>query len=210
MLVANLSGIGVGIILSFLTGPVFFALIRTSIEKGFFSGAALATGVLLADISWVTITFYGTRILEFEARYQKLTALFGGAFLIAVGVYYIAKKVELKYEAIEDKFHFGHTGYLVKGFLITFFNPSVLVFWITVNSILKSAFHIDNEFDNYENILFFTSTLLTCYTMDITKAYFANKLRNKISGRTIITMNRIAGVVIICFGCRLILNLFIK
>lgn len=210
MLVANLSGIGVGIILSFLTGPVFFALIKTSIEKGFFSGAALATGVLLADISWVTITFYGTRILEFEARYQKLTALFGGVFLIAVGVYYIAKKVELKYEAIEDKFHFGHAGYLVKGFLITFFNPSVLVFWITVNSILKSVFHIDNEFDNYENILFFTSTLLTCYTMDITKAYFANKLRNKISGRTIITMNRIAGVVIICFGCRLILNLFIK
>ena len=210
MLVANLSGIGVGIILSFLTGPVFFALIKTSIEKGFFSGAALATGVLLADISWVTITFYGTRILEFEARYQKLTALFGGAFLIAVGVYYIAKKVELKYESIEDKFHFGHAGYLIKGFLITFFNPSVLVFWITVNSILKSVFHIDNEFDNYENILFFTSTLLTCYTMDITKAYFANKLRNKISGRTIITMNRIAGVVIICFGCRLILNLFIK
>ncbi len=210
MLVANLSGIGVGIILSFLTGPVFFALIKTSIEKGFFSGAALATGVLLADISWVTITFYGTRILEFEARYQKLTAVFGGVFLIAVGVYYIAKKVELKYEAIEDKFHFGHAGYLVKGFLITFFNPSVLVFWITVNSILKSVFHIDNEFDNYENILFFTSTLLTCYTMDITKAYFANKLRNKISGRTIITMNRIAGVVIICFGCRLILNLFIK
>lgn len=81
MLVANLSGIGVGIILSFLTGPVFFALIKTSIEKGFFSGAALATGVLLADISWVTITFYGTRILEFEARYQKLTAVFGGVSL---------------------------------------------------------------------------------------------------------------------------------
>lgn len=208
MLVANLSGIGVGIILSFLTGPVFFALIKTSIEKGFFSGAFLATGVLLADISWVTITFYGTRVLEFEEKYQKLTALFGGGFLIAVGVYYIAKKVEMKYEAVEDKFHFGHAGYLLKGFLITFFNPSVLVFWITVNSILKSVFHIDNQFSDYENILFFTTTLLTCYTMDITKAYFANKLRNKISSRTINTMNRLAGVVIICFGCRLILNLF--
>lgn len=210
MFAANLSGIGVGIILSFLTGPVFFALIKTSIEKGFFSGAALATGVLLADISWVTITFYGTRLLALEEKYQSLTAILGGVFLIAVGVFYIAKKVELKYETVEDKFHFGHAGYLIKGFLITFFNPSVLVFWITVNSILKSVFHIDNAFDNYENILFFTSTLLTCYTMDITKAYFANKLRNKISGRTIITMNRIAGVVIICFGCRLILGLFMK
>lgn len=210
MFLANLSGIGIGIILSFLTGPVFFALIKTSIEKGFLSGASLATGVLMADISWVTITFFGTRILAFEEQYQTLTSIIGGGFLIAVGVYYMAKKVEIKYEAVEDKFHFGHAGYLLKGFLITFFNPSVLVFWITVNSILKEVFHMDKTFDAYENILFFTTTLLTCYTMDILKAYFANKLRTRIKGRTIVMMNRIAGIIIITFGCRLIINLFIK
>ena len=41
-----LSGIGMGIVLSFLTGPVFFALIKTSIEKGFYAGVALAAGVV--------------------------------------------------------------------------------------------------------------------------------------------------------------------
>ena len=209
MLVANLCGIGVGIILSFITGPVFFALIKTSIEKGFLSGAALATGVLLADISWVAITFFGARALAFEEHYKTITTLVGACFLIAVGIYYMAKKVEVKYVAIEDKFHIGHAGFLLKGFLITFFNPSVLVFWLTVTSILKTVFHIDNAFDNFENIIFFTSTLLTCYTMDLTKAYFANKLRNRINGKTIMIMNRIAGMVIIFFGCRLIINLLL-
>jgi threonine/homoserine/homoserine lactone efflux protein len=44
MIEAIISGIGFGLVLTFITGPVFFALIKTSIEKGFHAGVALALG----------------------------------------------------------------------------------------------------------------------------------------------------------------------
>ncbi|WP_216351112.1 LysE family transporter, partial [Mucilaginibacter polytrichastri] len=50
MIEAIFSGIGIGLILTFLTGPVFFALIKTSIEKGFQAGIALALGVVTSDV----------------------------------------------------------------------------------------------------------------------------------------------------------------
>jgi len=208
MLTANFLGLGVGIMLSFVTGPVFFLLIKTSLEKGFLSGAALATGVLFGDSLWVIITFYGTKFIALEQKYAMLTAVIGGVFLIALGVYYLAKKVEIKYESVEDKLHLGLAGYGIKGFLITFFNPSVLVFWLTVNSLLKAVFHIQSSFDSYENLVFFTVTLLTCYTLDLLKAWYSNKLRTRIKGPTVMLMNRIAGIVIIIFGARLLLTVF--
>jgi threonine/homoserine/homoserine lactone efflux protein len=204
MLVAVLGGLGVGIILSFLTGPVFFALIKTSIEKGFLSGVALSTGVLLGDLIYVVITFFGARFIPFQEKYNFITSLVGGFFLIAIGIYYTLHKPEVKCEVPESKIKFAHAGDFFNGFIMCFFNPSVLIFWLTVNGILKAVFHIDNEFDNMENVLFFGSVLATGYTLDILKAYAANKLRTKIKGRTIQIMNRIAGLVIIFFGLRLI------
>jgi threonine/homoserine/homoserine lactone efflux protein len=58
MIESIVSGIGLGFVLSFLTGPVFFALIKTSIEKGFYAGVSLAGGVLVSDIFYVGILSY--------------------------------------------------------------------------------------------------------------------------------------------------------
>jgi amino acid exporter len=204
MLVAILGGLGVGLILSILTGPVFFALIKTSIEKGFLAGVALSSGVLLGDLIYIVITFFGAKFIPFEEKYSFLTGIIGGSVLLCVGLYYIFNKVEIKFEVPEAKFKLAHTGDFLNGFLMCFFNPSVLIFWLTVNGILKTVFHIDNQFNNLENIIFFSSVLATGYTLDILKAYGANKLRNRINKRSIRIMNRIAGLVIIFFGLRLI------
>ncbi len=204
MFIAVLGGLGVGIILSFLTGPVFFALIKTSIQKGFLSGMALSTGVLVGDLIYVVITFFGARFIPFQAKYSFLTSIIGGSVLMGIGIYYLVHKVKIQFEEKEFRFKFAHTGDFLNGFVMCFFNPSVLIFWLTVNGILKTVFHIDNEFDNLENILFFSSVLATGYSLDLLKAYGAYRLRNKITDHTIRLMNKIAGVVILFFGIRLI------
>jgi len=205
MHVAVLGGLGVGIILSFLTGPVFFALIKTSIEKGFLSGVALSTGVLLGDLIYVVITFFGASFIPpFKENYHFITSILGGIILTGIGIYYTFNKPKITYEAPESRFKFAHFGDFLNGFVMCFFNPGVLIFWLTVNGILKTVFHIDRAFDSTENILFFGSVLVTCYTLDILKAYGANKLRNRIKQSSILIMNRIAGIVIIFFGLRLL------
>ena len=69
MIEAVISGIGFGLVLTFLTGPVFFALIKTSIEKGFHAGVALALGVVCSDMVFVGGILFGSQYIDIsEAR----------------------------------------------------------------------------------------------------------------------------------------------
>lgn len=54
---------------------------------------------------------------------------------------------------------------------------------------------------------FFGAILLTLFGMDVLKAYFAYKLRYRITEKSIQRLNRIAGIIIIIFAFRLIYNL---
>src|ERR1700686_381443 len=64
MIEAVISGIGFGLVLTFLTGPVFFALIKTSIEKGFQAGVALALGVVSSDMVFVGAILFGSQYFD--------------------------------------------------------------------------------------------------------------------------------------------------
>ena len=202
MLESIISGIGLGIVLSFLTGPVFFALIKTSIEKGFYAGISLAGGVLASDIFYVAVTVYGSSFLALESRYRMYIGITGSIVLLTIGIYYLLKKVKINYENTTSKRH--NTGYFLKGFFMCIFNPAILLYWISVTS---GVISVSGEFEAKDIIPFYSSILITQFSMDIVKAYYANKLRYRIKEKTILHLNQIAGVLIIIFALRLIYNL---
>ncbi len=197
-----ISGVGLGIVLSFVAGPVFFALIKTSIEKGFSSGVALASGVVVSDAIYVAISLYGTSFINFENKYRVFIGIAGSLILFIIGFYYLLKKVKICYEKTTKKGH--HTGYFFKGFFMCIFNPTILLYWISVTGGIVS---VRGTFKPAEMIPFFATILITLYSMDILKAYFANKLRYKIKEKTLLTLNRVAGALIIVFACKLVYNL---
>lgn len=202
MLESIISGIGLGIVLSFLTGPVFFALIKTSIEKGFYAGMSLAGGVLTSDIFYVAVTVYGSSFLALESTYRIYIGVIGSLILLIIGVYYLLKKVKINYENISSKKHI--TGYFLKGFFMCIFNPAILLYWISVTS---GVISVAGEFEAKDILPFYSAILITQFSMDVVKAYYANKLRYRIKERTIVHLNQIAGVLIIIFALRLIYNL---
>lgn len=203
MIETIISGIGLGIILSFLTGPVFFALIKTSIEKGFYAGISLAVGVMLADIIFIGLTVYGSSFLALETKYRFQIGIAGSAVLLSIGIYYLVKKVKISYEKVVSKRH--HTGYFLKGFFMCLLNPSVLIYWLSVTG---GVISVAGEFAPSEIVPFFSAILITQLSMDILKAHYANKLRYRIKERTITLLNRIAGSLIIIFALRIIYSLF--
>ena len=93
MIESIISGISLGFVLSFLTGPVFFALIKTSIEKGFSAGISLAAGVVVCDVFYVALTIYGTSFLALENIYRMQIGIAGSIILFSVGIYYLFKKL---------------------------------------------------------------------------------------------------------------------
>jgi len=203
MLNLIISGIGLAIALSFLTGPVFFALIKTSIEKGFLAGVALASGVILSDIIYVAITLFSTSYIDFENKYHIPIGIVGSIFLLIIGLFYVFKKVNLNYQNV-PKPRIKHAGYFLKGFLMCMLNPFILLYWISVTS---GVYSLKGTLNSQQLIIFFGTILISLFGLDVLKAFYANKLRSKIKPVYIVKLNRIAGAIIIVFALKIIYSL---
>jgi threonine/homoserine/homoserine lactone efflux protein len=205
MFEAILQGIGAGILFSFLTGPVFFSMIKTSIEKGFKAGFSLAIGVILSDIVFISATIFSSQFVDYNSKYNQYIGIIGGLFLLGIGLYYLIKKVKVNYE-IDEKIKIRKRGYIIKGFLMCLLSPTTLMFWIMVGGIVSVQLHYDMD----EKIVFFIIAMATQLSMDSIKTYYAAKLRYKIKEKSIQTLNRIAGGVIIIFAIRLFVEVILK
>jgi threonine/homoserine/homoserine lactone efflux protein len=205
MFEALLLGIGAGVISSFLTGPVFFAMIRTSVEKGFLAGFSLAVGVIISDIILIGIVVFGSHFIDYKVSFDKYVGLAGGIFLIAIGIYYLFSSVTLGCESRTIKKINTH-GYVLKGFLMSILTPSTLMFWIIVSSIISVK--LNNRLN--DKLISFFIAMTTQLAIDTTKSYYANKLRNRIKDHTLQKLNKVAGVIIILFGFWLIIKTYIN
>src|ERR1700712_2929277 len=139
MIEAIIRGVGIGLVLTFLTGPVFFALIKTSIEKGFHAGVALALGVVSSDVFFVGALLFGSQYIDVSDHTKLIAGIVGSAILFALGLYYFFKKAEINYgnkvPTGADRF-----GYFLKGFLMCIFNPTLLFHWTVVIGAASTTF----------------------------------------------------------------------
>lgn len=198
-----LNGLKLGIILAFLVGPVFFTIIQTSVEKGFWNGVIVSLGVSLSDILYVTICYFGVVQFINEPGFRVYLAYAGGAILILFGLYHLFIKSRRNAHpsldvANEKKMY----RYFIKGFIINGLSPMVLIFWIGTISIASIDFGYSKGFEFF---LFFGVVLGTVLSTDILKAYLADKLRRLVTPRLMKIMNIIVGICLIIFGGRLIL-----
>lgn len=201
---AIISGVGLGMVLSIIGGAVFFVLLKTSIEKGFHAGVAFASGVLLSDIFFVALVIYGSSYLALEQAYRLPIGLAGSTILFTIGIYYLLKKTTITYDQKSSKRH--NTGYFLKGFFMCIFNPAILLYWV---SVAGGVISVAGKFNPQEIIPFFSAILVTQFSLDVAKAYYANKLRHRIKESVISKLNKIAGVLVILFALRMLLNLLL-
>lgn len=199
MFEAILLGMGAGAISSFLTGPVFFAMIKTSIEKGFKAGFSLAVGVIISDVVLIGLVVFGSQFLEYQASFDKYVGIIGGLFLLGVGIYYLFSKVSINYES-NTLIKINTRGYLLKGFLMCILTPSTLMFWIIVSSIISVK--LNNKLD--DKLLCFFIAMVTQLTIDGLKSFYSSKLRYRIKEETLRKLNKVAGVIILVFALWLI------
>ena len=69
-----LNGIVSGVALALLIGPVFFTIIQTSIERGFWSGFFVATGVSLSDAFYIAICYLGVNQFFDKGNFTPLVS----------------------------------------------------------------------------------------------------------------------------------------
>jgi len=205
MFEAILLGIGAGIISSFLTGPVFFAMIKTSIERGFMAGFSLAIGVIISDIILIALVVFGSQFVDYKASFDKYVGAIGGVFLLAVGIYYLVSKISVQYDSATLQ-KVSKRNYVLKGFLMCILTPSTLMFWIIVSGIISVKL---NNMLNEKLVCLFIA-MVTQLSIDATKSFYSSKLRYKIKEDALKKLNKIAGVIIIFFAVWLMYKTYVQ
>ncbi|NVK48671.1 MAG: LysE family translocator [Cyclobacteriaceae bacterium] len=198
---ALLEGISMGLLLSVMVGPVFFTLIQNSLEHGFRFAAVLASGILLSDSIYVLITYFGIRFLADATWFEQVLGYVGGGILIAFGISSIVKKqVERPSTGgIHIPQQRKRTAF-AKGFSINGINPFVLLFWISIASLVS----LNEDWGPGSVILYYSGILMTVFSIDILKAYIAKKLARFVTPRLMKGLNKLVGLVMIGFGLRMI------
>ncbi len=194
-----INGFLFGLLLCALIGPVFFALIQNSIEKGFSSGIFMAIGIALSDSFYIVITYLGVSQLVNNPSFNMWLGGIGGLIMLSFGVIYLFKPVPAKGL---KKSHQEQTKWfkqIMKGFLLNGINPFVLFFWLGIISKVT----LDFGYSDSQAVTFFIVLISTVFLSDVLKSYFATKLSQIVTPRFMKIMNRVVGIALILFSVRL-------
>ena len=187
-------------------GPAFFALVQTSIHRGFWSAAALALGIFLSDLLMVVLCLMGAIQIVTEPSNYLWFGISSGIILIIFGLVTYSRKVITEVpvnDVIPIKVNGPHwLMFVAKGFFMNVVNPFVWIFWIGVVVGISARFGGNEQ----ELVTFFSGTLIIVLISDLMKAYGAFSLKRFLTPIMIGKFNRFAGVGLIAFGIYLIVR----
>jgi L-lysine exporter family protein LysE/ArgO len=203
---ALLSGIPIGFLFSFALGPVFFTIIKTSLERGFRSTIPITVGVILADLVLLALAYSGVEaFMPTGVDVSFWVDLCGGIFLLVLGIVAILNrnKVSAGRELGATTLFFQN---LTKGFFLNILNPANFMEWVGAAGLLKTKYH----FQVYENISFFTGALMGAAATSLAISYFAARLRKVLSVKVMQCINIGSGILFVAFGLWLLSEAFLS
>lgn len=174
MTAAFLNGLGTGFALSIMLGTVFFCLVQNSIENGFGSGFAIATGVILSDVLLIVLSRYNTDLLPQGGTMETVTRLSGAGLLFALGVAGMRPR-----KSGQSAGTLGRNPFVLasKGFMLNIINPANYLNWLAISMMLTNVFH----YDGASLWLYYGGALTGIFFTEVCIAYFASFLRERIT-----------------------------
>ena len=198
----------IGFFLSFMIGPVFFMLIQTSIIKGARAAIMFDFGVILGDIVFILIAYYGSKSLLEKIKDDPRLFFIGGLILLVYGlITYLDKsqKTTIQDEALVLPEKTNYLKLFLKGFFLNFINIGVLAFWLGMIVVVGSNLEM-----NPQKIFNYFSVILLSYLItDIGKITLAKQLKRHLTPKVTYKVKRAMGILLMIFGVVLILKGFI-
>jgi len=197
-----------GLGLAFMAGPVFFVLIETSITKGFRAAIIFDFGVVLADIVFISLAYFGSLAFLEKIQDDPRIYLIGGVILVLYGLHTLLYKRTKK--TVTDKNlvvveNNNYLGLFLKGFFLNSINIGVLAFWLTIVIAVSSNFQMNqSKIFNY-----FALVIITFFFIDIIKILAAKQLQKKLTPVVLRKIRQILGIFFIIFGVVLATKRFI-
>lgn len=198
----------IGFFLSFMIGPVFFMLIQTSIIKGARAALSFDLGVVLGDIIFIFIAYYGSKSLLEEIKDDPRLFWIGGLILLVYGLVTYLDKSQKRIIQDETLVLPEKTNYkklFLKGFFLNFINVGVLAFWLGLIVVLGPNLQMNPaKIFNY-----FALIIASYFITDIGKILLAKQLIKKLTPAVTYKVKRAMGIMLMVFGFILILKGFV-
>ncbi len=186
-------GIATGLIIAAPVGPVNVLCIQRTIGKSWKSGLVSGLGAAAADTIYGAIAGFSiTLVIDFLLREQFWIRVLGGALLIVIGVMYYVRKPQT---IGRNKDESSHSDF-VSTFLLTLTNPTTVLSFIAVLATLGMR----EQRAAGATLLLVGGIFCGSMMWWTLLTGVVNRLRREITRRTMLWMNRIAGLAIGGFG----------
>lgn len=200
--------IGLGFII--FLGPVFFYLLKSTLDKGFWAGFFVALGIVIGDLLAIVICSFGAIPFFKNPNNQFWIGVVGSIILLGVGLKFILKPVKKEKKSKDELIKapkkipkFDYVAFFTQGFLINFINPFVFVVWIAIIG------YAEVEYESTTDVfVLLGAALIAIFSTDLTKVYFAQKIKKFLTQKFLTKLYRVFGIILIGFGIRILFYVF--
>ncbi|MBK9338015.1 MAG: LysE family transporter [Lewinellaceae bacterium] len=221
-------GMLLGLTLSFMVGPLLFAIVQASLDRGFRAGVALAAGIWTSDGLYILLIYRGMDALTALTalpNFRLWAGLAGSTILVLFGIgALLTRKIPAadsqnttadrvldaldgpEPPGVEHNWtRWGYPGYWLRGFLLNTINPFTVFFWLG----LAGAFVVSNEWSSGQAVSFFSGMLLALIATDVLKAYAAKRVRSFLDPKHIRRLQQAIGLALLISGVVLLVRAFL-
>ena len=190
-----IGGIIVGLMIAMPVGPVNILCIHRTLESGWKSGVISGLGAAAADMLYGGIAGFSiTLVVQFLVREQFWIRFFGGILLVVIGILYFFKRPEPLNAQKQDR----RSAYsdLRSTFLLTLTNPTTVLSFLA----LLAALGMGAQRQWWLTVFLVIGIFCGSMVWWIVLSSIVNYFRDRFNDRTLLLMNRFAGLAIGGFG----------
>ena len=189
-----LKGIIAGLLISAPVGPVNVLCISQTLEKGSRAGLLSGLGAATADTIYGAMAGFSVEfVIGFLTREESRLKLFGGILLIAIGVYYCLRKPRGLNR--NKRVELTHSDY-VSALLLNLTNPTTVLSFLAV----LTALGLHHHKPWWQSLTLVAGILAGAMLWWVFVSAVARRFRDRITDRSMVWMNRAAGIAIGGFG----------
>jgi threonine/homoserine/homoserine lactone efflux protein len=199
-----ISGLAYGFGISFMLGTVFFTLIQQGLKHGAKAGVAIATGVIITDIIFISLAYWFTDLASvWIENHKTVITLGGGIFIIGMGIFGLIKKSKVQ-ESKEEKSDFSPFKLMGIGATLNATNPVNFFVWLTLQTLLLSK-----GYKTTEIVTFFTASLAAIFMAEVAFAWLAFYVKNKLNRKVLVYIKTGINVIFIAIGLYLVISVLL-
>ncbi len=198
-----------GILLAMPFGPVNLLAIQRAVERGFFGGMAAGLGIMAGDGLIALAAALGVNAISGAIRqYRTAIQIIGGLALFGAGFkLYFARATVATDTHAEKATLRDYAWEIPQMFFLTITNPGAVLGLVAIFGGVSSFVEIDSHIDAFTMV---AAIMGGSFLYWFVVSQFIATIRHRLDVVRLGQINRIAGLVLIGFGCVLIGEMVVK